>query len=74
MESMVQERRHSHNSRTSENVASSRVPCLAVILNDSLTECSLTVSTVPGTGADTWELVEKEQVDFHDPFYDIQQD
>jgi hypothetical protein len=60
MESMVQERRHSRNSRTPESIASSRVPCLTVILNNSLTECRLIVSTVPGTDADTWDLVEKE--------------
>jgi len=45
---------------------------ITISWNESFTQCRLSVSTVPGTTADTWELVEKEEADFADPTYDIQ--
>ena len=45
---------------------------LTITWDDSLKRCIFSVSTVPGTTADTWELVEKEEADFADPSYDIQ--
>jgi len=57
MESVVQEKRRSRSSRTSE--ASYRVPCLTIFFDDTLSESILTFSTVQETGG-TWGSVEKE--------------